>query len=160
MMNCTGIPSVCVSPMWPKIMNINDCNRWQLSATRYGNRVRWLFPCLHGIEKVVIWFTEDIIRLAFATSLIYLGIWLCKIPVVVTNLSNHLHELQVLLLCKIGCQSHFLSIHSPAYKTYSCMIYSNRLVTLLLKMATWLVFAGRWTEKRLHSAFVYFCIVK
>ena len=34
-MNCTGIPSVCVSPMWPNIMNINDCKTWQLSATRY-----------------------------------------------------------------------------------------------------------------------------
>ena len=28
------------SPMWPNIMNINDCNTWQLLATRYGNRVR------------------------------------------------------------------------------------------------------------------------
>ena len=25
-MNCTGILSVCVSPMWPYIMNINSCN--------------------------------------------------------------------------------------------------------------------------------------
>ena len=46
--------------MWPNIMNINDCNTWQLSATRYCNRVRWLYSRLHGIEKFVIWFTEDI----------------------------------------------------------------------------------------------------
>ena len=63
----------------PMFMNMNDCNTWQLSATRPVNRARFLFPCLHGIEKVVIWFTEDIIFLAFATSLIYQGIWLCKI---------------------------------------------------------------------------------
>ena len=43
-MNCTGITSECVSPMWSNIMNINDWNTSQLSATRYGNRVRWMFP--------------------------------------------------------------------------------------------------------------------
>ena len=47
------------------------CNTWQLSTTRYDNRVRWLFPRSHGIEKFVIWFTEDIICFAFATPLIY-----------------------------------------------------------------------------------------
>ena len=58
--------------MWPNIMNINDCNMWQLSATHFGIRVRWLFPPLHGIEKFVIWFTEDIICFTFATTLTYL----------------------------------------------------------------------------------------
>ena len=60
-MNITDIPSGCVSPMWSNIMNINDCNTWQLSATCYGYRVR--------IEKFVIWYTEDIICFAFATLL-------------------------------------------------------------------------------------------
>ena len=40
------------------------------------------------------------------------------------------------------------------------MIYSNRLVTLHLKMATRLVFASRWTEKRHHSTFVYLSVIK
>ena len=57
-MNHTGIPSVCVSSMRPNIMNINDCNTWQLSATHYGNRVRWLFLLLQEIETFVIWSTE------------------------------------------------------------------------------------------------------
>ena len=61
--------------------------------------------------------------------------------------------MQVLLICKIDL-SHFLSIHSPAYKTYSCMVYSNRLVTVLLKMATRLVFAGRLTEKLYQCKYV------
>ena len=39
------------------------------------------------------------------------------------------------------------------------MIYSNILVTLHLKMATRLVVAGRWTEKRHHSTFVCLCII-
>ena len=42
--------------------------------------------------------------------------------------------MQVFLFCKIRYQSHFLSTERPAYKTQSCMIYSNRLVTLHLKM--------------------------
>ena len=73
---------------------------------------------------------------------------------------NHLNEGQVLLFCKIRYQSHFLSIHSPAYKTQSCMIYSNRLVTFHLKMATRLVFVGRRTEKRHHSTFLCLSIIK
>ena len=48
--NSTGIPFLCVSLMWPNIMNINDCNTWQQSATLYGN----LFM-LALIGKVVIW---------------------------------------------------------------------------------------------------------
>ena len=36
-MRCTGIPFVCVSPMGPNIMNINDCNTWELLASRYSN---------------------------------------------------------------------------------------------------------------------------
>ena len=38
------------------------------------------------------------------------------------------------------------------------MIYSNRLVTLHLKMATLLVFAGRWAEKRYHCTCVCTCM--
>ena len=74
--------------------------------------------------------------------------------------SNNLHEMQALLFCKIRYQSHFLSIHSPASKTQSCMIYSNRLVTLHLTMATRLVFSVRWTEKRHHSTFLCLSIIK
>ena len=40
------------------------------------------------------------------------------------------------------------------------MIYLNRLVTLHDKMATQLVFAGRWTEKRHHSTFVCMGVIK
>ena len=70
--NCTGSPSLCASPMWPNIMNINDCNAWQLSATRCGNRIQLLFPRSHVIGKFVIWFTVDIICFAFETYHWYL----------------------------------------------------------------------------------------
>ena len=40
------------------------------------------------------------------------------------------------------------------------MIYSNRLVVLHIKMATRLVFAGRWTEKRRHCTFVFMGIIQ
>ena len=37
----TALVSISVfSPMLPNIMNIDDCNTWQLLTTRYGNRVR------------------------------------------------------------------------------------------------------------------------
>ena len=70
--------------------------------------------------------------------------------------SNHLLEIHVLLFCKHRYKSRFLSIHSPAYmyKKYSSMIYSNRLLTLHLKMATRLVVAGKWTDIRYHCKFV------
>ena len=96
----------------------------------------------------------------FATTLTYYGILdmarqICKCMQSCSceASSNHLHKIQVLLFCKIGYQSHFLSIYSPAYKTQSCMIYSNRLLTLHLKMATRRAFASRWTEKRYHCTF-------
>ena len=159
-MNCTGIPSVCVSPMWPNIMNINDCNTWQLSATRYGIRVRWLFPCLHGIEKVVIWFTEDIIRLAFATSLIYLGIWLCKIPVVVTPIQITRMNYRYCYYAKLDTRVIFFqSIAPPTKRSRAWFIQIDQWL-LHLKMATRLVFAGRWTEKRHHSTFVCLSTIK
>ena len=86
--------------MWPNTMNIFVCNMWQLSATRYSNRMR-VSTLIHGIEKFVIWFTVHIICFAFATPWIYLGIlldlqmqsWSCYPP------SNH--EMQILLYCKI-----------------------------------------------------------
>ena len=72
--------------------------------------------------------------------------------------SNRLHEMQVLLFCKIRYYRVIFFQSWPAYKTYLCMIYSNRLVTLHLKMATRLVFAGRWTEKRHHSTCTFVCL--
>ena len=72
--------------------------------------------------------------------------------------SNHLHEMQVLLFFKNIYPSHFLSIHSPAFKMQSCMIY--RLVTLYFEIATQLVFAGRRTGKHYHCTFVCMSIIK
>ena len=121
-MNWPGIPSVCVSPMWPNIMNINDCNTWQLSDTRYGNRVRWLFPCLHGLEMVVIWFMEDIFCLAFAISLIIRGYGYIRFVNAVLQLlhpSNHLHEGQVLLICKSDTRVIFFQSIAPPTKCSS-----------------------------------------
>ena len=73
---------------------------------------------------------------------------------------NHLNEMQVLLFCEIRYYSHFLSIHSSIFKTQSGKIYSSRIVTLHLKMATLLIFAGRWTEKGHHFAYVSMSIIK
>ena len=69
-------PSVSVSPMWPNIMNINNCNTWQLLATCYGNRVWWLFPHWHLIKKFVIWFTVEIICTCLEIPSTYQGIGL------------------------------------------------------------------------------------
>ena len=66
--------------------------------------------------------------------------------------SYHLPEIHVLLFCKIRHQSNFLSIYSPAYKTYLCMIYSHRLVTLNLKMATRLFYM--WKHREMLSFYV------
>ena len=54
LMNCTGIPSVCISPMWPNIMNINDWNTWQLLATHYCNFIPSLFSRLAFHWKVCV----------------------------------------------------------------------------------------------------------
>ena len=48
----------------PNIMNINDCNTWQLSATRCGNCIRLLFPRSHES----LWFdSREMSRFAFET---------------------------------------------------------------------------------------------
>ena len=75
-MNFTGILSVYVSLMWLNVMNISDCNTWQLSATRYGTRVRWLFPRSQVFEIFVMWFTVDFICFASEKTLIYMDMTL------------------------------------------------------------------------------------
>ena len=122
----SGIPSVCVSPIY-------DLTSWILTTVtrdKYQSLVtvivvRWLFPRSHGIEKFVISFTEDRYPLlCFCNTIMaMLDSCSCYPP------SNHLHAMHVLLIWKKRYKSHFLSIHSPAYKTSSFMIDSNRFVT-------------------------------
>ena len=115
--------------MWLNFMNIKDCNTWQVSVTRDGYRVRWLFPRSHGIEKFVIWFTENRYPLlCFCNTINLLGDMAMLDSCSCYPPSNHLHAMHI-LFWKNRYKSHFLSIHSPAYKTSSCMIDSNSLVT-------------------------------
>ena len=91
--NCTGIPSMSVSSTWPNIMNINNCNKWQLSATYQPLvTVIVLDGCFHAcMESKSLWF--DSRKISFVLLLqhhYFIRIWLCLIckcsPVIFTPL--------------------------------------------------------------------------
>ena len=104
--------------------------------------------CFHArieIEKFVIWFTEDRYPLLFFSNSInvygdmaMLDSCSCYPP------SNHLHAMHVLLFWKNRYKSHFLSIHSPTYKTSRAWLiqidmwqgYGLR-IAIILRLCVW-----------------------
>ena len=131
--------------LWLNLMNIKDCDTWQVSVTRYGYRVRWLFPRSHGIEKFVIWFTEDRYPLlCFCNTINLYGDMAMLDSCSCYPPSNHLHAMHVLLFWKNRYKSNFLSIHSPTYKTSRAWLiqidmwqgYGLR-IAIILRLCVW-----------------------
>ena len=130
---------------WLNIMNIKDCDMWQVSVTRYGYRVRWLFPRSYVIEKFVIWFTEDRYPLlCFCNTINLYGDMAMLDSCSCYPPSNHLHAMHVLLFWKNRYKSNFLSIHSPTYKTSRAWLiqidmwhgYGLR-IAIILRLCVW-----------------------
>ena len=138
-MNYTGNPSVCVSPMWPNtwiLTTVTRDNYWTLVTVIVSDSSFYTCISLKSLW-FDLWYRYHLfcfwnnINLFGDMAMLSLSMLSCMCYMYRYIPSNHLHEMQVFLFCK-----NFLSIHSSAYKTWSCMIYSNRLVTSYLKITT------------------------